>query len=96
MASAAAIWFLREARDLLIQIALGILISYALEPVVAEHRTGDDPARGHAGVAQPPARDDVFDDLTRHRHHGGDRQDDPGGQALLDDRPDGDAAPDQH
>ena len=35
LASVAAIWFLREARDLLIPIALGILISYALEPIVS-------------------------------------------------------------
>jgi predicted PurR-regulated permease PerM len=34
LASVAAIWFLREARDLLVPIALGILISYALEPIV--------------------------------------------------------------
>ena len=35
LASVAAIWFLREARDLLIPIALGILVSYALEPIVS-------------------------------------------------------------
>jgi len=35
LAIVAAIWFLREARDLLIPIALGILISYALEPIVS-------------------------------------------------------------
>jgi predicted PurR-regulated permease PerM len=35
LAIVATIWFLREARDLLIPIALGILVSYALEPVVA-------------------------------------------------------------
>lgn len=34
LAVVALIWFLREARDLLIPIALGILISYALEPIV--------------------------------------------------------------
>ena len=34
LATVATIWFLREARDLLIPIALGILISYALEPIV--------------------------------------------------------------
>jgi len=35
LATVATIWFLREARDLLIPIALGILISYALEPIVS-------------------------------------------------------------
>jgi predicted PurR-regulated permease PerM len=34
LACVAAAWFLREARDLLVPIALGILISYALEPIV--------------------------------------------------------------
>ena len=34
LAIVATIWFLREARDLLIPIVLGVLISYALEPVV--------------------------------------------------------------
>ena len=34
LATVAVIWFLREARSLLIPIALGILISYALEPIV--------------------------------------------------------------
>ena len=34
LAAVAMIWFLREARDLLIPIALGVLISYALEPIV--------------------------------------------------------------
>jgi predicted PurR-regulated permease PerM len=34
LAVVAMIWFLREARDLLIPIALGVLISYALEPIV--------------------------------------------------------------
>ena len=35
LAAIAAIWFLREARDLLVPIALGVLISYALEPIVS-------------------------------------------------------------
>lgn len=35
LAVVATIWFLREARDLLIPIALGVLISYALEPIVS-------------------------------------------------------------
>jgi predicted PurR-regulated permease PerM len=34
LAVVATIWFLREARALLLPIALGILISYALEPIV--------------------------------------------------------------
>lgn len=34
LAVVATVWFLREARDLLIPIALGVLISYALEPIV--------------------------------------------------------------
>jgi predicted PurR-regulated permease PerM len=34
LAIVATIWFLREARGLLIPIALGVLISYALEPIV--------------------------------------------------------------
>src|SRR5688572_21975843 len=35
LAVVAMVWFLREARDLLIPMALGVLISYALEPIVA-------------------------------------------------------------
>jgi predicted PurR-regulated permease PerM len=35
LATVAIIWLLREARDLLIPIAIGILISYALEPIVS-------------------------------------------------------------
>jgi predicted PurR-regulated permease PerM len=34
LAVLAAMWFLREARGLLIPLALGVLISYALEPIV--------------------------------------------------------------
>lgn len=30
----AGVWFLREAQDLLVPIALGVLVSYALEPIV--------------------------------------------------------------
>ena len=35
LAAIATVWFLRAARALLIPIALAVLISYALEPIVA-------------------------------------------------------------